>query len=569
MVYLRHWQQHDDAHSRDRAYQLLRTVTYLQTADGPDAGNVVLWMQPDGTLNPSPEPVELPDPSDSAESYWLARTIWALGEGYAAFAEDDPAFATFLADRLDLALGAVERQSLAQYGSWEVSDGARVPAWLIVDGADATAEAMLGLAAYVEAGGRDRAALQRASTALAKYAEGVAAMSAGNSRSYPYGAILPWTHSRSLWHAWASQMPAALAASASVLERPQLLASAVRDSGTFTPYLLTATGAVNGWLPVPADRTQIAYGVDSRLRSLLAVADASDAPGFEQLVPLTASWYFGANAAGEQMYDPETGRTFDGLNGDGVVNHNSGAESTIHGQLSMLALDQRPDLAAAAQRLTSQDGQDGVTVVEAEAGEVDGPGRVVTPDPGWTGESGWSGSALELDPGATARWTVPEADGPRLVAAVVDRRDTRRATELRWTSAGRQLGSVDTGRAGAQGVSEAPGALLPVTLREELPGSAGVLQVDAVGEGRPPARLDALLLRPVVSRLALSGADAGATLLSNASREVQRRMVESAPGDDSVVRSYRADGRLWYADEASEAEVEVRLAPGGFATVTR
>ncbi len=29
---------------------------------GPNAGNVVLWMQPDGTLNPSAEPVELPDP---------------------------------------------------------------------------------------------------------------------------------------------------------------------------------------------------------------------------------------------------------------------------------------------------------------------------------------------------------------------------------------------------------------------------------------------------------------------------------------------------------------------------
>ena len=47
------------------AYQLLRALTYLQTVEGPNAGNVVLWMQPDGTLNPSAEPVELPDPSDS------------------------------------------------------------------------------------------------------------------------------------------------------------------------------------------------------------------------------------------------------------------------------------------------------------------------------------------------------------------------------------------------------------------------------------------------------------------------------------------------------------------------
>ena len=50
-------------------------------------------MQPDGTLNPSAEPVELPDPSDSGPSYWLARTVWALGEGYAVFRSVDPAFA--------------------------------------------------------------------------------------------------------------------------------------------------------------------------------------------------------------------------------------------------------------------------------------------------------------------------------------------------------------------------------------------------------------------------------------------------------------------------------------------
>jgi len=42
------------------------------------------------------------------------------------------------------------------------------------------------------------------------------------------------------------------------------------------------------------------------------------------------------------MYDPATGRTFDGINPDGSVNRNSGAESTIHGLLSMLALDAHP-----------------------------------------------------------------------------------------------------------------------------------------------------------------------------------------------------------------------------------
>ena len=94
---------------------MLRGLTYLQTATGPNAGNVVLWMQPDGTLNPSAEPKELPDPSDSGASYWLARTIWALGEGYAAFKQRRPRVRALpRATGCDLAVAAIDRQVLDQ-----------------------------------------------------------------------------------------------------------------------------------------------------------------------------------------------------------------------------------------------------------------------------------------------------------------------------------------------------------------------------------------------------------------------------------------------------------------------
>jgi hypothetical protein len=48
--------------------------------------------------------------------------------------------------------------------------------------------------------------------------------------------------------------------------------------------------------------------------------------------------------AGVQMYDPETGRTFDGINGpvSWRLNRNSGAESTIEGLMSMSALARIP-----------------------------------------------------------------------------------------------------------------------------------------------------------------------------------------------------------------------------------
>ena len=110
---------------------------------------MVLWMQPDGTLNPSPTPPDSPNPSDAGPSYWLARTIWALGEGYADFRGSDPAFATFLRQRLDLAITALDREVLTSYGHYEISNGLRMPAWLITGAADASSEATLGLAAYV------------------------------------------------------------------------------------------------------------------------------------------------------------------------------------------------------------------------------------------------------------------------------------------------------------------------------------------------------------------------------------------------------------------------------------
>ena len=131
VVYLRHWKQTGATSSRRAAYEMLRGLTYMQTVSGPNRGNVVLWMQPDGTLNRSAEPVEQPDPSDSDASYWLARTVWALGEGYAAFAKSNPAFARFLARRMELAVGALDREVLDTFGEHLDIDGTRTPAWLI------------------------------------------------------------------------------------------------------------------------------------------------------------------------------------------------------------------------------------------------------------------------------------------------------------------------------------------------------------------------------------------------------------------------------------------------------
>jgi hypothetical protein len=560
VVYLRHWRQTGAASSRAASYELLRGLTYLQTVTGPNAGNVVLWMQPDGTLNPSADPPELPDPSDSGPSYWLARTVWALGEGYAAWRTADREFAAFLRQRLDLAIAALDRQVLTRYGTWQVIDGDRAPAWLIVDGADATAEAVLGLAAYVEAGGGDAAR-----RALRQFAEGIAALSDGGVRAWPFGAVRPWALSLSVWHAWASQMPAALARAGQVLGEPRLVRPAVTDAAVFTPWLLTSGGPDNGRLPTRADRTQIAYGVDSRLQSLLAVAGATGRTGFRQLAGIIAAWYFGANTAGVPAYDPATGRTVDGIAGDGTVNRNAGAESTIHGLLSMLALDARPDVAALARQGHIVD-RVGTTTVEAEQGLLGGGATVVTPASAWTGESSFSNDRyVRMPAGASVRWQLPAMTQPQLVLPVVDLQPGSAAV-TRWASAGRELGTVRHGRIGPQGASPAPGALLPVTLTGELPSGRTDLVATATGGD---AVLDAVMLEPLVSRYVIAGAGHTTAMLRSAARAPQTVSVTVGGSGAAVIETYDAAGIRRARVTASGGTVRAVVLPGGFTMVRR
>jgi hypothetical protein len=562
VVYLRHWKLTGSASSRDAAYGMLRGLTYLQTVSGPNAGNVVLWMQADGTLHPSAIPVEQPDPSDSGPSFWLARTTWALGEGYAAFKNQDPAFARFLRSRMNLAISALQRQDLVRYHQYLQVDGQSKPAWLVVDGADASAEAVLGLSAYVEAGGPPAAR-----TALKQLGEGIAGLAGGDSRTWPFGAVLPSAPSVSMWHGWGSQMPAALARASVVLGDKHLGAVAVTDSAVFDPRMLTSGGADQALLPTQINQTQIAYGVDSRLESLLATASLNHSTGLRQLAGITAAWYFGANNSHLPAYDPTTGRTVDGIEAAGRVNHNAGAESTIHGLLSMMALDANPDVAAVARTAVVSE-RVGSTTVQAEGAQLAGSAAVVTPGSTWTGESQFGGSGyVGIGDGGSATLSIP--DGPsRLVLPVVDLQPGSTAVTT-FRSGSTVLGVVRSGDVGAQGVSAAPGALLPVTLQVTLPAGATSITATTSARGGDTARLDALMIEPLVSRYVLGGNDHASAVLRSASRVTERTTV-ALPGIATArVDVYDGTGHLVSQGWSNASTVPATIRAGGFTILQR
>ena len=209
------------------------------------------------------------------------------------------------------------------------------------------------------------------------------------------------------------------------LGEQRFIDAAIGEEAGFVPHLLAQGGPDQEWRPAPADLAQIAYGQDATLQNLLRTSDASGLTSFRKLAGIEAAWYFGNNHAGVQMYSPATGVTFDGLEADGRINHNSGAESTIEGLLSMLALDARPDVVAAATSRNLRTGQVTWKLVQAEAGTLKGRASVVTPASAWTGESEWSGGKyVELGPGGrvTVSATLPETGRYRLLP-VFDRQE--------------------------------------------------------------------------------------------------------------------------------------------------
>lgn len=549
IVLLRDWKATGDAQSRDEARDLLRSLAFLQTATGPNAGRVVLWQQEDGTLNPSAIPVELPDPSDSAESYWLARSVWAFGEGYAAFRREDAAFAEFLLARLHLCLDALGGESLGRAGQWVRSDGRRLPAWLIAGGADATAEAMLGLSAAAEAGdSRSRGALQT-------YGEGVAAMATDPRAGWPFGAVLPWTGSLGFWHAWGSAAPEALARAGAVLRRRDWTASAAADAGRFTPQVLAAGGPSNAWAPLPAE-AQIAYGAHGRV----AGAVAAGGEGHRVLAGLAAGWFFGANTAGIPTYDPATGVTFDGVETDGRVNRNSGAESTIHGLLTMLLLDANRDIAQIATSITGLTSHSGLRMIDAETARLSPGSTVVRPAGGaWTGEGNLSGGAyVQVPRGEWVEFDVTEAGG--ILHGLVWRQaadagdavwEVFRGRRRLWTT------KTPAGGTGDRGLTEADGMLVPQLLGGDLPAE----QVTVRCTSRGDVRLDALVIQPRVVSAVYATTTGSAVLYANGSRS-DERIAPLAPGTG---RAYDADGSQ--RGQAAQGG-RVRVRGEGF-TITR
>lgn len=408
LVYLEFYERMQDPEALDLARASLNFVLALQADDG-EYYNFVRDI--DGTLNQSG------GTSLKSWGWWAARGQWALAVGIRVFRDADPAYADELEAAYLKGEAALEGE-IGTVGEFDSRHGVDVPAWLIGNGSDVSSLAMLGLAEYYAVEPNDQTA-----ELLTALGDGVAAYQLGGPGEYPYGAHPSATTSTALWHAWGSHQVHALALAGRLLEKPEWIASARRAADGLFTQLLATDQLINEMAPLPQRGGQIAYGAQIMTAGFMALFDATGDEIYARNAGLAASWLFGNNMAGAPMYDPETGRCFDGIDGPGPqrINRNAGAESTIEALYTLLQVVDNP---VASEALTYRSVPNATTLItEVEGGEtLAGNPTYIARD--WTGEARYSGGhAYGLKAGDRVALTVTiPTDGVYLVYAAHLRR---------------------------------------------------------------------------------------------------------------------------------------------------
>lgn len=340
VFYLRHYETTGDNDSLMRARMLLNFILHMQAENGlfynfiwPD-----LSIHKDGPT------------TKNILGWWTARAIWALGEGTRIFRKVDSYFADDLHESIRATYSHLDTL-LENYGRIEKFKGFAVPQWLLYrSAADATSELMLGLIAISQ-----DAQNQIVQGYLSKFAEALLHTQQGDADHFPYGALLSW---KNIWHGWGNSQAQALLLTGALLENNHFQKAAKLEIDHFYPYL-----ADNDYLreivfhnTVSEEKCekhlfeQIAYNIRPMVLATINLYRQTGDLKYAEAAVRYTSWYFGNNIAKVQMYDPKTGRCFDGIKSAKAINRNAGAESTIEALLVMIEIEKTSAALAALQK---------------------------------------------------------------------------------------------------------------------------------------------------------------------------------------------------------------------------
>ncbi len=318
---------HPDAKRRHQIEMLTRFVLQMQA----DNGYFHNFLWGDGRINREYR-------TSLAElNWWSLRALWGLEAALPHLSPDTARRTRAAADRL---VAKLKRDLPTAAAGTTMVEGLAIPTWLPLEsGADAGSTALLGLLPHWQRTG------DPATRALiGRIGDGLVAMQAGDARRFPHGAHLSWRNS---WHAWGNAQAYVLLRAGKALNRRDFIDSALREVDHFYPYLLrtgmrasfTLSRTDKGYVALDQQRfSQIAYGLAPMILAATEAYRQTGNPRYRTTAQGLGRWFTGSNDARRAVYDPATGRTYDGIVAPGRVNPNSGAESTIEGLFALTAL---------------------------------------------------------------------------------------------------------------------------------------------------------------------------------------------------------------------------------------
>jgi hypothetical protein len=276
--------------------------------------------------------------SQAVPDWWSWRAFWAMEE-YASLSAKNAGkiekASKKLADKIFKDLVTSDRSTSEE-------EGIVIPTWLPAKTAsDQSGDLILALEKYYH-----RTNDSRTTGLIVQLADGIILMQTGDRLNFPFGAFLSWNNT---WHGYGNIQAYALLKTGVLLGRKDYIDKALAEVDNFYPWLIK-NGFLNffdikkveGKYEITQEQKfpQIAYGIRP---VVYACAEAYRITGKEKYLDLAkqaAAWLAGKNPAGKVMWDPFTGRCYDGIINEEKINMNAGAESTIEALLALQEVGQ-------------------------------------------------------------------------------------------------------------------------------------------------------------------------------------------------------------------------------------
>lgn len=333
VFYLRYARHSGREEYETRARYLLKSVLHLQAENGFFYNFISASHTIEKKLKNS-----LP-----RGDWWSWRALWALSESYSYYLHKDPDFAAILNESIQKTVKAIfsEKSTYPQQLRYE---GLDLPTWLPHQyAADQAALIIIALAPYYKLNGN-----AKIRAIIEQMAEGILLMQVRDKDSPVSGAFLSW---KNIWHAYGNSQAEALLLAGDILQEQKYSEAALYELNYFVRnmqkedyynYFAVRLEEDTLFIIEKQQFPQISYGIRPMVFAALRANGLTNEDTYGQQAGELACWLLGKNKAQTAVYDPQTGRCYDGIESEEKLNHNSGAESTIEALLTLLAIEQNP-----------------------------------------------------------------------------------------------------------------------------------------------------------------------------------------------------------------------------------